>query len=251
MLPTYAEELIEATPGRPIDAPRTRRTFPVEEVWEEGERYLGLRVPVGEEYQKAYRRPGQYVTLSPEQLDPRFLVIANAPESASDGGWEFLVDRETELGRSIDPLERGASLEISPPEGPGYPVDEVDGMDVLCFVTGSGIASIRPVLEYWGTRDELAPETVALYYGESDHRDFAYREKLSEWADDGVRTFLCDAGTGEETSEFQYVQHAFREDDPDLERSVVFIAGAPVMKRPVVELLVERGIPIDRIVTNV
>jgi NAD(P)H-flavin reductase len=123
-------------------------------------------------------------------------------------------------------------------------------MDVLCFVTGSGIASVRPVLEYWRTRETLAPDSVALYYGESDRRDFAYRENLAQWRDEGVRTFLCD-GEGEGSSEFQHVQDAFREDDPDLERAVAFVAGAPVMKRPVIRLLIERGIPIDRIVINV
>lgn len=250
ILPPYAEELIEGSPEIPLDAPRTQRSFPIEEVWDEGDRYLGLRVTVDAEYLRAYRRPGQYVTLSPEQLEPRFLVIASPPGSASNGEWEFLVDRETDLGASIDPLERGAILEISPPEGPGYPADEVGGMDVMCFVTGSGIASIRPAIEYWAEREDLAPRTVTVYYGESASGDFAYQQETDEWAREGVRIFKCMQEQGAENSGFQYVQHAFRDDDPDLDESVVFLSGAPVMKRTVVGLLVDRGVPVDRIVTN-
>jgi len=251
MLPASAEELIDGTPDQPVDAPRTRRPFPIEEVWSEGARYLGLRVPVDEDYRRAYRRPGQYVTLSPEQIDPRFLVIASAPNPDGDGKWEFLVDLETTLGASVDPLEAGAELQISPPEGPGYPIDDVAGLDVFCFVTGSGIASIRPALQYWLRGDEHAPRSVTVYYGESDPGDFAYQREAEEWSRRGIRLFHCDEGRGRESSEFEYVQHAFRSDDPDLGESMAFLAGAPIMKREVVDLLVDRGVPLERIVTNV
>lgn len=251
-LPADAHELIEGKPEMPPEADRARETCVIEEFWQEGARYFGLRCAVGDEYRAKYETPGQYVTLSPETIEPRFLVIANAPRPSSEHGWEFLVDGQTELGKSLAPMTSGSTLEISPPEGTGYPVDEVEDRPVVCFATGSGVASIRPAIQYWGDHADLAPSQVTLYYGESNPADFAYADETGEWNRLGVRTFHCDGSLAPDPAQgFRYVQHAFEADDPDLQNAVVFLAGAPVMKRAVLELLHERGFPLDRVYTNV
>ena len=250
-LPPYAEELIEGRPERPLEAPRVRQSCVIEEVWEESRAYIGLRVAIDEPFAHSYERPGQYVTLSPNHVEPRFLVIASGPGEASADGWEFLVDRHTSLGQSIDPLETGALLEISPPEGPGYPVDEVAGRTVLSFATGSGIASIRPAIQYWQAHPDLAPAEIAIYYGESRSDDFAYTEEMADWEGRGIRLYRCDSSIGPDQPGYRYVQHAFEADAPDLDGAAVFISGASVMKRMVIEHLLERGFPLESIVTNI
>ena len=250
-LPPSARQIVEGEPDIPLDAPRERHSCIIEEVWDEGRRYIGLRVAVDQTERDAYTHPGQYVTLSPEHIKPRFLVIANAPDQPPEAGWEFLVDGKTDLGQSIDPLTSGSTLAISAPEGPGWPLDEVTGRPVLCFATGSGIASIRPLLQYWAHRTDLAPSQVTVYYGESEAGDFAYLDENAEWNRQGIRTFHCNGSAGDDTEEFRYVQHAFEADDPDLEDAYVFLAGAPIMKRAIVERLIARDFPLDHIATNV
>ncbi|MFB6351090.1 MAG: hypothetical protein ABEN55_01360 [Bradymonadaceae bacterium] len=251
VLPPPAQKLVDGVPDIPLDSPRDRRTCVIEDFWKEGRRYIGLRVAVDESYREAYRVPGQYVTLSPEHLDPRFLVIANAPGPVSATEWEFLVDRQTNLGGSIEPLSPGSTLAISAPEGPGWPLDEAAGRPVVCFVTGSGIASIRPLLQHWKHHVDLAPSQTTLYYGESRARDFAYTDETAEWNNHGVRTFHCNGATGETEEDFQYVQHAFEADVPELDDAFVLLAGAPVMKRAVLERLLDQNFPIDRVFTNI
>jgi NAD(P)H-flavin reductase len=251
-LPPAADELIEGEPAMPPEANRTRETCVIEEFWQEGARYFGLRCAVGDDYRARYESPGQYVTLNPETIDPRFLVIANPPRPSSEQGWEFLVDSETELGKSLAPMTSGSTLAISPPEGSGYPVDDVQDRPVICFATGSGVASIRPALQYWGDHADLAPSRVTLYYGESSPADFAYTDETGECNRLGVRTFHCDGSLEDDSAEgFRYVQHAFEADAPNLQDAVVFLAGAPVMKRAVVESLYDRGFPLDRVYTNI
>lgn len=258
MMPARALELIEAAPATPLETPRNRRDFSVEEVWEESARYLAFRVRVDRRFRREYTVPGQYVTLSPEHFEPRFLVIANAPvpgqsdQTASDRTeWEFLVDRHTELGRSMDPVESGTNLELSLPEGPGYPIEEAAGRDLLCFVTGSGIASIRPTIQFWNRHPEASPKSIHIYYGESHSDDFAYVDESDTWAEAGVEMFRCASEEHRAADEFEYVQDAFEARAPNLDDAVVFIAGAKVMKRAVLGRLIDRSFPLDRIVTNV
>lgn len=250
-LPPYAEQLIEGRPDRPLEAPRARQSCVIEEVWQESRAYIGLRVTIDEAFADSYERPGQYVTLSPNHVEPRFLVIASGPGEASADGWEFLVDRHTSLGQSIDPLQTGALLEISAPEGPGYPVDSVAGRPLLCFATGSGIASIRPAIQYWQAHPDEAPSEIAIYYGESGPDDFAFTGQMADWQDRGIRLYRCDSSIDPDREGYRYVQHAFEADDPDLTDAAVFMSGASVMKRMVIEHLLERGFPLESIVTNI
>ncbi len=246
------ERLVQGAPDMPPEASRSRYACPVRDLWRESNRYLGIRLEVDDDLRAEQPQPGQYVTLSPSGVDPRFVVIANAPPSSSQEGWEFLIDRQTELGAAFDAVEVGTSLEVSAAEGPGYPVDEVHRRHVLCFATGSGIASIRPAIQYWHRHPELAPEQVAVYYGESHPGDFAYRDEARDWSRAGIRIYeTCEADPESTEGGFRYVQHAFEYDDPALEKTTVLLSGAPPMKRAVVEKLLDRGLSLEAIATNI
>lgn len=248
------ELIVEAEPRVPIDATREAHRCTIEAMWAEGPGYGGLRVSASPEIVSGYTTPGQYVTLGTDEVAPRFLVIANGPDRAADDGvLEFLVDRETTLGRALEPLEAGDALSMSVPEGPGFPVEDARDRHALCFVTGAGIASIRPAVQHWLDRPDAAPTELTIYYGESSPDDFAYEEELYQWTQRTVRVFRCWETLDDEERDdgFRYVQQAFEVDDPDLHDAVVFIAGAPPMKRIVADLLLRRGVPFDKIATNV
>lgn len=247
------EDIVEGTPHVPLEASRTRYACPVRKMWEESHRYIGLRVEIDDALRECPPQPGQYVTMGPPGVEPRFVVVANHPDFEARDDWEFLIDRQTELGAAFDSVEVGTRLQLSAPEGTGYPVDEVRGRRVLCFTTGSGIASMRPALQYWRRHPERAPDQLVLYYGESHPGDFAYREEAREWSRrDGMRIYeACESQPESTRGEFRYVQHAFDHDEPPLEETIVLLSGAPVMKRIVVERLLERGVPLESIATNI
>lgn len=239
------ESVAAEEPPTPLDAPRARAETPIRRLKAVGPRYLELQIEVGAELRERYRRPGQYVTLARGGLEPRFLVIASGPGARPPARWDFLIDRRTEMGRALADAGPDEMLSISPPEGSGYPVDDVDRRHVLCFATGSGIASIRPAVEYWQAHPTDAPDRLTVYYGESEPDEYAYRESIENW---DARTFWC-SRTGNAT-EFTYVQHAFDHDAPPLEDAVAFVSGSRAMKRAVVARLLREGLSLDEIVTN-
>ena len=243
------DTIVEATPTIPLETDRTVHSATIDAMWDEGASYLGLRLAVPEPLAETFTAPGQYVTLRLDDLEPRFLVIANGP-SRANGAWEFLVDEATDLGQAIAGLKPGDSVSVSRAEGPGYPMQRAKGADVHCFVTGSGVASIRPAMHLWEDRPELAPRSVTIYYGESASHDFAFDREFDEWKGAGATIYLCAADLADADDGHRYVQHAFEAHDPDLDDVVVFLSGAPVMKRAVADLLLRRGVPIQAIATN-
>lgn len=268
-LKIYAHHMAWARPQRNAHDRRTRARFVVEHTWEEGTRYIGVRVLIDDPaFLQSHQHPGQYTTFEFGTLRPRFLVISNAPgragASAQRGYWEFLVDRGSRIGQQIveeNPLRPGQRVVLSPAEGTGFPIQTFDGHSALLFATGAGIAALRPVLQYWHQHPEGAPANIALYYGEREPAHFAFRDELAAWRKQGMRFFCAIENLEAErqvalqlneiSKSFQYVQHAFEADAPDLGDAAVLVSGAPIMMQIVIEKLLRLGVDPERIHINV
>lgn len=245
----YARKLAHALPERPPEEKRRRKRFEVQRVWSEGARYLSLEVDVDEpEFVASHTRPAQYATFQYGGVDPRFLVIASGPDET---GWQFLIDRQTDLGAVAEAIEPGHHVLVSPAEGSGFPTEAVVGSSVLIFTTGAGIASVHPLLQYWEAHPDLTPAALAIYYGESEREDFAYRDQFEQWRARGARLFQAVENLAHPEQGFRYVQHAFEEDEPDLDQTHVFISGAPVMMELIIAKLLRLGVPPEFLHINV
>lgn len=247
----FAHALANRLPEQPPEAERVRQKFSVDRVWSEGERYRALRVQIDNaQFLASHTRPGQYVTFQCGSLEPRFLVLANAPGVDGDH-WEFLVDLDSDLGESILNLREGHHVRLSPAEGTGYPTDKLEAGSVLIFTTGAGVASVRPVLQHWRLHPERAPTNLAVYYGESDRDDFAYVQEFADWRAHGAHIFQAIENLPEPEEGFRYVQHAFEAHDPQLEGAQVFVSGAPVMMELVIAKLLRLGVSPEHVHVNV
>ena len=242
------ERLLTAQPAAPPEARRVRRWCDVEATWEEGPRYIGMRIRVDEEFAEAYRRPGQYVTLKVEGWPARFYVIAARPE---DDVWEFLIDCQGELGPVLADLEAGSELLVSMPEGVGFDAREAGDKVVTMFCTGSGLATMRPLVERWLEPGGARPSSMSLYYGERRIGDFAYQAILDDWTSAGVDVHRsAEQGESDEIVH-RYVQHAFDADHPPIDDAFAYVSGAPVMIQIVAEKLLTLGMAPSRIKVNI
>lgn len=270
-LTDFAHRMAHARPDRSIGAARVRQPFRVARVWEEGARYIGVSVAIDDrEFLASHCRPGQYTTFQFGEIEPRFLAIASPPtaEGTGEARWEFLIDRDSGVGRYLRDegrLKVGRQILLSPAEGGGYPADGLEdklaGSSVLLFSTGAGIASLRPVMKYWCDHPDKAPSNLALYYGESDLHNFAYREEVEDWRAHGVRVYRAVENLDEDAAAMlptdriapghRYVQHAFEADAPNLEGATVFVSGSPIMMEIVIAKMLRLGISPERIHVNI
>ncbi|TDP62620.1 FAD-dependent oxidoreductase [Bradymonas sediminis] len=266
-LTDYAHRLAYTRPARGIGAKRVREPFRVERVWDEGARYIGLSVAIDDgDFLASHVRPGQYTTFQYGEMKPRFLAIASAPkiEGVGESCWDFLIDRDSGLGAQlseVNGLKVGRKILLSPAEGAGFPAEGAAQRSVLLFCTGAGIASLRPVMQYWHAHPEAAPANVALYYGESDLRDFAYGGEIAKWRAGGVRVQRAVENFDEAQAAtlppnwispgHRYVQHAFEADAPSLKGAMVFVSGSPIMMEIIIEKMLRLGVSSDSIYINV
>lgn len=196
----------------------------------------------------AHRHPGQYVHLHLPGHEEGLFALASPPSSASR--WDLLVKDGSPLTDALIQLPLGARVDVSPPEGRGFPLELARGKALLLFATGSGISPIRSVIE--SIRQERhAYGQVTLYFGVRTPTSFAYAKDFEAWEKSSIRVVRTvsqpDAGSWQGLT--GYVQ-AHLAEEPLKPGTLAFLCGQPEMVQGVMKALQARGLPESAIFQN-
>ncbi|NMO23163.1 NAD-binding oxidoreductase [Pyxidicoccus fallax] len=195
-----------------------------------------------------HAHPGQYVRLRLPGVSEGMFAIASPPDPQGTR-WEFLLKDGAILPDALIRLPPGSLVEVSQPEGKGFPLERARGHDVLLFATGSGISPIRSLIASI-RREREAFGRVTLYFGARTPGAFAYADELHEWEAGGVRVVRTCSQPG--VSGWQgltgYVQAHLGEEP--VQDAVAFLCGQSTMVQGVKATLQARGVPKDAIFLN-
>jgi NAD(P)H-flavin reductase len=234
-------------------APHHFFAAPVLAAWDETPSLRGLRLDLGA-HAAGHRAPGQVLKLRSPSGTHRdsYFAIANAP--AADHRAELLLKHGSPLADElIAAAQVGAALEVSGPHGPGFPVDEAAGRNVLLFAAGSGITPVRALLQHL-LRARAHNGHVALFYGQRRDSDFAYLGEHEAWRAAGVHLVLCASQPSPTWHGSRgYVQTVARElrlHEVSTENAVAFLCGMRTMIDAVRAELHAFGLPAERTFLN-
>lgn len=196
---------------------------------------------------EAHQRPGQYVHLRlPGHVEGLF-ALASAPGRTR---WDLLVKENSPLTTALIHWPLGGQVEVSRPEGRGFPLEQARGQDLLLFATGSGISPIRSVIESIRQERE-AYGRVTLYFGVRTPSSFAYARDFMAWEQARIRVVRTVSQPG--ASGWQgltgYVQ-AHLAEEPLAPGTRAFVCGQKEMVQGVMEALRARGLPDSAISQN-
>jgi NAD(P)H-flavin reductase len=219
----------------------------VERSWDETPALRGIALAVPPDLARAHRAPGQYLRVGTgPELEGTF-ALASAPGA---GAPELLLKRGAKTADELAAIAPGGELWASSPMGQGFPIDDHGGRDVLLFAVGSGIAPIRAVIQHLAAR-RADYGGVRLYYGQRHAAEFAYRGDHDGWRARGIEIVLCCSQPDEHwTGARGRVQDAFISGSPELANSVAYLCGMKPMLEQVTTILVELGLPRDRVYLN-
>lgn len=196
------------------------------------------------------QHPGQFVQLAVPGADPAYLAVASPPGQRDR--LEFLVKRGGRAAERLAALPAGAAVRCTRPMGPGFPVDEHEGRDLLLFAGGSGIAALRPALIHALERRDRYGE-IHLFFGARHAVDFAYAAEMDAWREAGVEVHQVvsrpDPG-GSWGGATGYVQDLLDALGPDAGNAVALLCGAPGMEVAVQGWLEQAGVSPARILRN-
>ncbi len=146
--------------------------------------------------------------------------------------------------RTIFRTQVGEILGLRGPFGVGWPIDRLDGRDVVLVGGGIGIAPLRPVI-YWllANRDRVG--RVVVLYGCRTPEDRVYAEELENWAEHAPIDVLVtvDNATGGWTGPVGVVTKLLQRIRVNAERTVVMVCGPRILNRVAASEFLQLHVP--------
>lgn len=185
-------------------------------------------------------RPGQFVMVSLYGSGEAPISITSPP--APGGKFELCVRDAGSLTHRLHGLGAGARIGIRGPFGHGFPVEEMEGYDMLFVAGGLGLAPLRSLIAHAMGRRERFGE-LTIFYGARRPEDRLFRSELGRWEADETIDFrqTVDVADRSWRGRVGVITTLFRGIDLDPMRTMVAICGPPVMYRFVLLELLGRG----------
>lgn len=232
----------------------------------EDHRYIVVNVGVMSERGSlcdSYRMPGMFVQMRPSaEIKPSFFAISSAPNTA--GYFEFIV-KESESTKEICAMKEGDKIEMSPVMGKGYPMsnlnlskydDDKKPEDILLFAAGTGIAPIRAAIEsVLNGLDVRKRESVKLFYAARYPERMPLMDRFGMWEEDGVTVIPVmsqpDKSKQKWGGKTGYIQDVLKDIGVDRPKKTgALVCGMQGMTDDVKKILIDSGVPADRILFN-
>jgi NAD(P)H-flavin reductase len=195
-------------------------------------------------------RPGQFVELSVIGTGEAPISICSSPSRR--GFIELCVRR---VGRVTDALYRlamGELVGIRGPYGNGFPVEEMEGHDLLIVAGGLGMAPLRSLLWYALDHRERFGR-LTLMCGARTPGEMLFRDELiSLTGVDGLTTLLAVDRDADGTWQHHVglLPELFEQADLDARTTYAAVVGPPVVYRFVLNELLARKFSKDRILMS-
>lgn len=144
---------------------------------------------------------------------------------------DLCIRRSGSVTSTIHTLRAGDELWIRGPYGNGFPLDIVNGQDVIIVAGGIGIAPLRPLLFEFSDRERY-PGTVRMIYGSRTPEDVVFLDEAEQYRDMGVELILTvDSKMDGWGADVGFVTDFLVRIPVDRESSVAYICGPELMMK--------------------
>jgi len=152
------------------------------------------------------------------------------------------VGNVTELIRRLKP---GDTVQVRGPYGSGWPIELMDGRDVIVVAGGIGMAPLRPVVHELVERKKTEGRFYILY-GARTPDDLLYKDEIRKWKGKcGVRVLIAvDEAEGDMdlVDEVGVVTALVKNVDINFKEAICLVCGPEIMMRFVARDLILRGV---------
>ncbi len=188
--------------------------------------------------------PGQFIMASIIGEGEAPFSISSTP--SRPGILEFCIRKAGTLTETLFGMKENQTIGIRGPYGNGFPMDKMEGKDIMIIAGGLGAAPLRALLLYiLDNRDKFGKLTYL--HGARTPDEMLFREEFMQLKErDDLKCLLTvdKDDTGKWTEKVGVVTNLFKELGPiDAENTFVAVCGPPIMYKFVLQHLVKLGIP--------
>ncbi len=132
-------------------------------------------------------KPGQFVLIGQIGYGESPLGPLSSPYE--DKYIEIAVRRTGTVTNYLHSLKEGNEITLRGPYGNGFPLDFMEGKDVVCATGGCGIPPIASLVEYIIKNKENFGRIYVLY-GAKSPEELLMRDRMEKWKEEGVKVIL-------------------------------------------------------------
>jgi NAD(P)H-flavin reductase len=194
-------------------------------------------------------KSGQFAEVSVLGVGEAPISITSSPTRPET--IEFSIRRVGELTNALHELEPKDKIGIRGPFGNFFPLEEMEGKNLLIIGGGIGLAPLRSViLNVFDNRAKYGK--IDIIYGARSPKDLVFTSEYKEWqAVDNAKLHLTvDRGDEEWKENVGLVPTFLREINPSPENTTSITCGPPIMIKFVIEALNELGFSGEHIITT-
>ena len=194
---------------------------------------------------------GQFIEFSILGKGEAPFCLASSP--TRKGYIECSIKRMGKVTQAIHELEEGETVGIRGPYGNGFPLEMMQGKNLIFVGGGIGLAPLRSLI--WNVLDRRKSfADITIIYGARTGADLVYKKELKMWQKTpGVKTVLT-VDPGGESKDWQgkigFVPTVLEEESPSPENAVVITCGPPIMIKFVLITLRKIGFTPEQIITT-
>ncbi len=196
-------------------------------------------------------QPGQFVMLEAPGIGEAPFSISSSP--IRHGDLELCIRAVGRMTHFLDRMGRGAIVGISGPFGTNFPVEKMEGEDILLIAGGLGIAPLRsPLLAVLENRSRY--QRVDILYGARSPSELLFVYEYAVWRQFGVGLdIIVDQaeegwpGPVGRLTELLQQRIAGGVAADFKQRTSAIVCGPPVVFRFVCDLLIQAGVPMEKI----
>lgn len=196
-------------------------------------------------------RCGQFAEVSVLGAGESPIGIASSP--MEEEFVQFTVKRMGVVTSALHNCEEGALIGVRGPYGNGFPMEMLEGSNVVIVAGGFAFTTLRSLTNYMlheENRGRFGDLTVI--YGARSPGELIYKYDLDRWGqrDDLELHVTVDAGDEGWTGLVGYVPTILKEAAPSAENAVAVVCGPPIMIKFSLPVLEELGFEAGRVINS-
>lgn len=195
--------------------------------------------------------PGQFAELSIYGKGESPIGIASSP--TQPGYIEFTVQKAGVVTSALHAMEEGAKMGVRGPLGNSWPIEFLEGKNVVIVGGGFAFTTLRSLINYMifgENRKRFGKITVV--YGARSPGLLIYKDELEAWGqrDDIDLNVTVDKGDATWKGREGFVPAVCEQVAPSSENTVAVICGPPVMIRFTLPVFFKLGFQKENIITS-
>ncbi|GAI65977.1 unnamed protein product [marine sediment metagenome] len=164
---------------------------------------------------------------------------------------EFAVQRVGQLTNALHRLSVGAEIGFRGPYGNSFPLDFLQGKNLVFIGGGIGLAPLRSLI--WNVIDNRDKyKKIDIIYGARSPVDLCFKYDLDAWDKDKTVNMAITVDKGDEswTGREGFVPQVLEQVAPSPDNAVAIVCGPPVMIRFTFPVLEKLGFTPEQMITT-